>query len=113
MFPFIAFAHGEEVIWTLFSQVIVLILVLIAIGITKWNLKGKLLLVLLYVLSIFLTELFALRFPYFQNEILITALLLVVPVVVVCLSYFILKKKFEKTTTKTTLCSNSKTLTIQ
>ena len=96
MFPFCAFAHGEEVILTLFSQVIVLILVLIVIGITNWKVKGKLLLILLYILSIFLTELLVFRIPYFQNEILITILLLVLPIFVICLSYFMLKQKFEK-----------------
>lgn len=96
MLPFVAFAHGEKVILTLLSQVIVLILVLIVIRITKWKLKGKLLLVLLYILSIFLTEIFVLQFPYFQNEILITVLLLAFPIVVLCLSYFMFKEKFEE-----------------
>jgi len=96
MLPSVAFAHGEEVIWSLISQIIILILVLVAIGLIKWKLKGKLFLIFLYFLSIFLTELYTFNLPYSQNEILINFLLLFIPIIVISVSYFTFRKKFKK-----------------
>ena len=100
LLPLSALAHGEEIIYTLLSQVVLLIIVFILIGILKWKLKGKLILLALYFLSIFITELSMSKFPYFQNEILITTLLLIIPAVITCFGYFILKGKFQKSAEK-------------
>lgn len=96
MIPFVVFAHGEEVIYTLISQVIVLILVIITVGFIKWKLKGKLLLILVYFLSIFITEFCVISLPYFNNKILITVLLFLIPIIMLFISYFKFKKKFKK-----------------
>lgn len=96
MLPSVAFAHGEEVIWSLISQIVILILVLVAIGLIKWKLKGKLLLILLYFLSIILAELSIINIPYFKNEILINFILLFIPIIVIFVSYFTFRKKFER-----------------
>lgn len=96
MLPSVAFAHGEEVIWSLISQIVILILVLVAIGLIKWKLKGKLLLILLYFLSIILAELSIINIPYFKNEILINFILLFIPIIVISVSYFTFRKKFER-----------------
>jgi len=96
MFPFVVFAHGEEVIYSLISQVIVLILVIIAIGFIKWKLKGKLLLILVYFLSMFTIELCLITVPFFKYKILLTVLLILFPVIMLFISYLKFKKKFEK-----------------
>lgn len=100
MLPSVAFAHGEEVIWSVISQIVILILVLIAIGLIKWKLKGKLLLILLYFLSIILAELSIINIPYFKNEILINFILLFIPLIVISVSYFTFREKFERSKKK-------------
>lgn len=96
LLPFCAFAHGEEVILTLLSQFVVLVLVLIFIAVIKWNSKGKILLLSIYMVSIFLTEFSIMRVPYFKHEILITGVLVVVPVVLLLVAYSFLKGKFNR-----------------
>jgi 4-amino-4-deoxy-L-arabinose transferase-like glycosyltransferase len=96
MLPFVALAHGQEIFYTLLSQIIVLILVLITIRFLNWKLKGKLILIALYFLLIFATELCISRLPYFENEVLITLLLLFIPAIFTYLIYSKLKISFEK-----------------
>jgi hypothetical protein len=96
MFPYVVFAHGEEVIFTFISQIIVLILVITTVAFIKWKLKGKFFLILVYFLSLFITELCVNSIPYFKNKILITVLLLLIPVIMLFISYFKFREKFKK-----------------
>jgi hypothetical protein len=96
MLPIVALAHGQEIIYSLLSLIIVLILVLITIGFLNWKLKGKLILIAIYFLLIFVTELCISRLPYFENEVLITLLLLFIPAIFIYLIYSKLKISFEK-----------------
>jgi hypothetical protein len=99
-FPFVALAHGQEIIYTLLSLIIVLILVLITIGILNWKLKGKLILIALYFLLILATELCISKLPYFENEVLITLLLLFIPAIFTYLIYYKLSRYFQKSIKK-------------
>jgi hypothetical protein len=94
--PFLSFAHGEEVIYTLWIEAVSILIFIVVILAINLNWKEKGILAIVYVLTtsmlLFLTN----QIPYRQNMYLINWALILVPVTVTTLSYFYLKPKFQK-----------------
>ena len=93
--PIIVSAHGEEVIYTLFLQaILILIFILITIAL-KINLKKKLILAGIFALSIIASWIITNNIPYRQNELKINLILLLVPTISFIIAFLFLKFKLK------------------
>jgi hypothetical protein len=100
--PLTAFAHGEEVLVTVFLQFAVL--VILAIGLVTANLKarGKLIVGSIGTIALVLTSIATNGVPYMEYRTMINISIVAVPLTVVTISYLALKvslKGIEQTTT--------------
>ena len=94
--PLTAYAHGEEVILTLFIEFI-LVVVFIGVLLTiKLKGQGKLIIAGLYLLTTILTFISFDSLPYKENATLINLALAIIPWTVFLLSYFVLRRRFMK-----------------
>ena len=95
--PLTAFAHGEEVLTTIFIEFGLLVVFICILAFTKIKIEGKLIIGGLYLLATYLTFNQIENFPYRQNMSLINILVALIPSTVFFVSYFGLKKQFKKT----------------
>lgn len=96
--PATALAHGEEVLILLFIDVTVILTLLVFIGFLKWKIKGKLLLLLTLIITLFFTFTVLGSMPYRKNAVMINTLSAVIPVLSVLAVFLLFRKKFVKQT---------------
>lgn len=94
--PLVAFAHGEEVLISVFIEMGLFITILTILWALKWKIVGKLLLFTIYILSTFLSFYLISGISYTNNMGLINLIIVIVPSLIVYLSYSKLKNKFTK-----------------
>jgi hypothetical protein len=94
--PMTAFAHGQEVLGTLFLQFAVIIVFFVGLFAIKLKRNGKLILVGIYVLITVLTIMSINSLPYNKYSTIINIGVVTVPLTVVVLSYLGLKRRFQK-----------------
>lgn len=94
--PVPVFAHGQEVLVSLFYDFITCIAIVIFILLIQWNSKGKTLLGTVLFLSVILIFSVTAQWPYTENRRLIELLCCGVPLFGVLLCYVLFRKKFSK-----------------
>jgi hypothetical protein len=94
--PLTAFAHGEEVLVTLFLEFIVVVILVIGLLTIKLNGTGKFIIGGIYVLAIVLSFMITNSLPYDQYRTMINIVVVVVPMTLGLISYVGLKNKFPK-----------------
>src|ERR1043166_9444264 len=94
--PLTALAHGEEVLFTLFIQLGLIIIFGLVLWTIKLNLKGKLILGTIFILTTLLTFKLVDNLPYNEYETIINVVIIVVPLTIVSISYMGLKTRFQK-----------------
>ena len=95
-FPFTALASGQQVIFVGLWELFLTLVFLIIVWTLKWNTTGKLLIILIFLLSTYLTFHFIETGAYFENFMRTNIALAIVPSAVVYVSYLILKNKLKK-----------------
>lgn len=95
LLPLSVFAHGEEVLVSLFYDLLTLIGLTIFIACIKWNSNGKYLLVVVLAVSALVVFMATGKMPYYSNRIWINTLCIGVPVTCVLTVYFIFRQKFR------------------
>ena len=94
--PIIVSAHGEEVIYTLFLQAILILIFIVITIALKTNLKKKLILAGIFALSIIASWIITNNIPYQQNELKINLILFLVPIISFIIAFLFLKFKLKK-----------------
>ena len=94
--PIIVSAHGEEVIYTLFLQAILILIFIVITIALKTNLKKKLILAGIFALSIIASWIITNNIPYQQNELKINLILFLVPIISFIIAFIFLKFKLKK-----------------
>jgi hypothetical protein len=95
--PLTAFAHGEEVLVTIFLVFIVFVILVVGLMAMKLNRTGKLVIGGVGILAMVLTSIVTDNLPYNQYRTMINILVVVVPLTIVTVSYVGLKNKFQRT----------------
>ena len=93
--PLAAFAHGEEVLGTIFLELIVIVILIVGLVTVNLNRKGKLIIGSIYFLTIVLTFTLTNLLPYRQYQTLTNILVVAVPLTTGIASYMGLKDKFQ------------------
>lgn len=93
--PFLALAHGEEVLQIVFIDAFVFFALLLFIGFAKWKMNGKMRLILALVASEFILGLALGFLPFNDNSLMITILSAALPIVVVISVYITLRNKYQ------------------
>jgi hypothetical protein len=96
LFPFYAFAHGEEVLLPLFIQLGSIFIFLIWITSIKFRMADKLILAASYFLSLILILFFTWNVPYRQNRTSIDIAWIVGPAVTSLVTFLILRNKEKR-----------------
>ena len=104
--PLTSFAHGEEVLGTVFLELIAIVIFVIGLLTIKLNVKGKLLIGGIYVLATVLTFTIIDNLPYNQYRTMINIVVVVVPLTIGIISYVGLRNKFQKRVRDTTTDAN-------
>jgi len=94
--PLTAFAHGEEVLVTVFLEFIVLVVFVIGLVTINVNGKGKLIIGGIFILATLLTLMITNKLPYYQYRTVINIVVVVVPLTIGAISYVGLKNRFQK-----------------
>ncbi|MCO5945658.1 hypothetical protein [Mucilaginibacter flavidus] len=94
--PLMLFAHGEEVIFTLFIQIIAIIIFLIVLIFIKLNSKQKAILAGVYFLAVVLVFFATSTIPYRVNMTGINLSITLIPATCAVLSYILLKLNSPK-----------------
>ncbi|MNJ90882.1 hypothetical protein D3C87_85220 [compost metagenome] len=94
LLPVSAFAHGQEVLASLFYDLMIVIVLIIFIACIKWKSGGKVLLALVLVISLLIPLVITGKWPYQENKKLIDLLCVGIPLLSVLLTYFIFRRKF-------------------
>ena len=94
--PIIVSAYGEEVIYTLFLQAILILIFIVITIALKTNLKKKLILAGIFALSIIASWIITNNIPYQQNELKINLILFLVPIISFIIAFLFLKFKLKK-----------------
>jgi hypothetical protein len=95
--PLIAFAHGEEVLVTMFLEFGLLVGFISSLAFAKIRIAGKLIIGALYLSALAIVDILTRDWPYRENMALINFLVVIIPSTVFLLSYFGLRKRFNKT----------------
>ncbi|RYE53408.1 MAG: hypothetical protein EOP48_14455 [Sphingobacteriales bacterium] len=98
LFPFFAFAHGEEVLLPLFAQLGSIFIFLIWITSIKFRLAYKLLLAASYFLTLSLILAFTWNVPYKQNRTFLDIAWAITPAVITLFIFIALRKKNKRET---------------
>ena len=97
--PLTTFAHGEEALVSLIViEVVRLIGLIIFMILIDLNTKGKLILGLIYILTIVLAYRLVGHLPFGKYGTTINTVLLFVPIILTTLGYWGLRKKFKRST---------------
>lgn len=94
--PIIVSAHGEEVIYTLFLQAILILIFIVITIALKINLKNKLILGGIFALSIIASWIITNNIPYRQNELKINLILFLIPTISFIIAFLFLKFKSKR-----------------
>lgn len=94
--PMIVSAHGEEVIYSFFLQLIILTIFTAIIIALKINLKKKMMLTVMLLISTAATLFFTGKMPYNENIIKINLLIFLIPTITFILTFLSLKLKRKK-----------------
>jgi len=94
LLPIPAFAHGEEVLVSLFYDLITVVALIIFILCIKWKSSGKGLLALVVIVSVLIPQVIVSSWPYMDNRMLIDLLCVGIPLISVLVTYFLFKRKF-------------------
>ena len=95
--PLTAFAHGEEVLVTMFLEFGLLVGFISSLAFIKIRIAGKLIIGGLYLLAASMVDILTRDWPYKENMASINFLVTIIPSTVFFVSYFGLRKKFKKT----------------
>ncbi|WP_343633857.1 hypothetical protein [Fluviicola sp.] len=93
--PVAAFANGQEVLVSLFYDLLTLIALTIFIACIKWKSAGKTLLAVVLVVSFCTVFSITGKMPYNRNKLLIDSLCIGVPLVSVLATFLIFRRKFR------------------
>ena len=91
-----AFASGQEIIFVACFELILIIIFFAVLWKLKLTIKGKLLMFIVYILSMYLTIHFTNTGSYFENLALINISVAIIPSLITYGAYLILKNKFQK-----------------
>lgn len=94
--PMAAFAHGEEVLTTIFLEFIVFIILVVGLLIIDFSRKGKLIICVLYILVATLAFLSMNNLPYNQYQTMINIVIVVAPLSTFAIGYIGLKNRLKK-----------------
>lgn len=94
--PLTAFAHGEEVLMTIFLEFGLLVVFTLILAYVKIRIEGKLIIGGLYLLTAYLINKLFENWPYRQNMTLISLLVTLIPSTAFLVSYFGLRTRFKK-----------------
>jgi len=94
LLPIPAFAHGEEVLVSLFYDLLTIVVLTIFIACLKWKSNGKILLAIVLVVSVLVPFVLTGKMPYTTNRMLIDSLCIGIPMTCVLLTYLIFRRKF-------------------
>lgn len=94
--PLTVFAHGEEVLLTVFLELLLIVILVIGLLTINLNGKGKLIIGGLYILAVVLTFIITNSLPYNQYRTMINFLVVFVPLTIGVISYIGLKNRFQK-----------------
>lgn len=95
LLPVSAFAHGEEVLISLFYDLVTVIALTIFIALIKWKPGGKALLAFVLIVSVMSVLIITAKWPYTANRRLIDIVCSGVPLLSVLLTYFVFRGKFS------------------
>jgi hypothetical protein len=90
-----AYAHGEEVLISVAIPFALITVLIILISILKISLKGKIILITIYLLTEVLSFLLIKDIPYRENKIVINLVLNLTPIVFTLSGYLLLKKRLK------------------
>ncbi len=96
LFPVSVFAHGEEVLVSLFYDLLIVIALTVFISGIKWKSNGKLLLAIVLVISTVAAVVITDSIPYTANRALIDTIHIGTPLVSVLGTFLIFRRKFSK-----------------
>ena len=96
LLPVSAFAHGEEVLVSLFYDLLTVIALTVFIAVIKWKSNGKLLLTIVFVVSAGTAFMSTGNLPYTANRVLIDTICAGVPIVSVLGTFLIFRRKFSR-----------------
>lgn len=96
LFPVSVFAHGEEVLVSLFYDLLVVIALTVFIAGIKWKSNGKLLLAIVLVVSTVTAFVSTGNMPYTANRALIDTICVGVPLVSVLGAFLIFRRRFSR-----------------
>jgi hypothetical protein len=91
-----AFAHGEEVLITVFLEFIVFVVFIVGLVTINLNGRGKLIICGIFILATTLTFIFIDRLPYYQYRTAVNVVVVVVPLAIVTIGYIGLRHRFQK-----------------
>jgi hypothetical protein len=89
--PLMLFAHGEEVLYTIFIQIISIIMCLIILAVIKLYLNQKAILAGVYFLTVIVVFGSTSTIPYLNNMSTINFAVAFIPGIVGLITYFLLK----------------------
>jgi hypothetical protein len=94
--PLTALAHGEEVLVTVFLELIVFVILVVGLLTINLTRTGKLIIGVIGIFAIVLTSIAINGLPYNQYRTMINVVVVTVPLTIVIISYFGLKNRFKK-----------------
>ena len=97
-FPLTSFASGGDVLDWLSIELIVVIGFVATVVFVKVNWKGKGLMILIFIVTEYLTITVMNNFSYTRNKVILNVISIIVPALTTIISYFILKSRFKKET---------------
>jgi hypothetical protein len=89
--PMVAVAHGEEVIYTLFIQIVSVIICLIVLISVKISATSRSIVLGIYLLSVVAVFCITNNLPFRENMLLINLSVAFIPFIVAVLTYFLLR----------------------
>jgi len=98
--PFVIYAHGEDLLILIWSELFLIIAFIIILLNLKISLKGKGLLIMIFILTEFAIYSITSDLPYMENRLLINLGSIGIPILIVLISYLFIKKRMRKTIEK-------------
>jgi hypothetical protein len=95
LIPAFAFAQSGQILVSMFAIGITILLVVIAITKTKWNKKGKALLLITYFASLVITNLYFSGWPVLKYQVIITLCIILIPIIVIAVNYYLFNNYFK------------------
>jgi hypothetical protein len=90
VFPFVSFAHGQDILIYFFIAGLTFIVIPIIIAFLKLQTAKKIVLLLIHLLSTFVVFYFTNDLPYTKNAVIINFLAAAVPIVSFIITYLLL-----------------------